>query len=76
MIFQNKVKNMNMSQNVQANWVSGKFVFQITQTDIFLIIKKRADLEYMIDNELSAKSTRGAWNSKLKEDLSTWVLQC
>ena len=65
-----------MSQSVLANWTSGKFVFQITQNDLSLIIKKRTDLESMTDKELSAKSLRGDYNPKMEEDLSTWVLQC
>ena len=75
-ICQHKAKHIKMSQNVLANWASSKFLFQITQDDISLIIKKRTDLESMSNNEFSAKSPRGDQKIKLKEDLSTWVLQC
>ena len=71
-----QAKNIKMSQSVLANWAYSKFRFQITQNAISFIIKKRTDLESMSNNELSAKSPRGDQKIRLKEDLSTWVLQC
>ena len=57
-----------MSQIVPANWASSKFGVQITQNTIYLVIKKRTDLECNTDNELFAKSQTFAHDSETEED--------
>ena len=70
-----QANNIKKSLSVLENWAFSKFVYQLTQNDVSLIIEKRTDLESMIGNELFAKIPGRAQSPKLKEDLATWVIQ-
>ena len=46
-----KSKNPKMSQSVLANWATSRSGAHITQSALSFILKKRADMECMINSE-------------------------